>query len=151
MWLYNNEEVTKENFPKDGYGFIYMMGAIIDGEKKFYIGKFQVNPERKVKLNKTEMAARPSTRHKDWKTKTIFQPFDKYYSSNDTLIQAHEDGIEIKRIILHICKSKRELTFEEIRHMFKADVLSKPEFLNDNILGKFYRGQLYPELETKKQ
>jgi len=153
MWLYEGEEMTKENFPKPAedvaeestFGFVYMMGAIIDGEKKFYIGRKTVYSPRKRKLNKKELAARPSKREKDWKWVSHFEKFHDYYSSNKVLEKAHEDGIEIKRIILHICHTKAEITFQETRHQFKAEVLSKPEFSNDNILGKFYRSKLYPE------
>ena len=63
MWLYQDEEVTRENLPKPNtkdpekafIGFVYMMGAVIDGEKKFYIGKKTVYSPSQKKLNKTEL------------------------------------------------------------------------------------------------
>lgn len=148
MWIYNNEEITKETFPKDAMGFVYIMGAVINGEKKFYIGKKTVYSQRKVKLGKRELEARPTKAHKDWKWKDHFEPFENYFSSNDVLKKAHQDGIQIKRVILQFCSSKAELTFEETRHLFRADVLKDKRFLNDNILGKFYRSTLYPVIEA---
>lgn len=153
MFIYENEEVTKDNFPKPktddpekGFvGFVYMMGAIINGEKKFYIGKKTVYSPRKKKLGKRELDARKSKSERDWKWVTHFEKFEDYFSSSDTLKKAHEEGVEIKRVILHICYSKAELTYQEARHLFKSGAIEKPEFLNDSILGKFYRSTLHPE------
>lgn len=150
MWTYNGEPVTKKNFPlpkddnpeKGFVGIIYIMGAVIDGEKKFYIGKKTVYSPGKQKLGKTELAARPTKAHKDWKWITRYTNFENYYSENDVLKKAQVDGIEIQRAILYFCYSKRDLNYQETRHIFKADALEKDEFLNDNILGKFYKSQI---------
>jgi hypothetical protein len=48
-------------------------------------------------------------------------------------------GINIKREILRICYSGMELTYQETKHQFVYEVLEKEEFLNGNILGRFYK------------
>ncbi|MBQ7738093.1 MAG: hypothetical protein IJT59_00340 [Desulfovibrionaceae bacterium] len=47
-----------------------------------------------------------------------------------------------RRLILEICQSKRELTYKEILWQFKYSVLENENFLNSNIGGKFFRGNL---------
>ena len=76
------------------------------------------------------------------KKKVIKLDYENYFSSSKELSQAHKDGIHIDRIILHICHSKRELTYQEARYMFKCDVLENDIYLNASILSKFFRVQL---------
>jgi uncharacterized protein YqgQ len=45
----------------------------------------------------------------------------------------------IKREILLICYSATELTYQEVKHQFKYEVLEKENYLNANILGRFYK------------
>jgi hypothetical protein len=141
MWKYNKEEFTEDMIPEGAFGFIYIMKAVIDGKKVFYIGKKQFFNNVKVKLGKKEMAERTDKRTKDYK-RVKRQSYKNYFSSNDVLIQANKDGIHIDRYILKICYSKKELTYEEVRYLFKLDVLESENYLNSNILGKFYRGKL---------
>jgi hypothetical protein len=63
----------------------------------------------------------------------------RYYSSNKTLKEAHKAGVVIKREILRICYSATELTYQETKYLFQHEVLEKEEFLNGNILGRFYK------------
>ena len=62
-----------------------------------------------------------------------------YYSSNKVLKDAHKAGVTIKREILMICTTQMELTYQETKHQFLYEVLEKEEFLNGNILGRFYK------------
>jgi hypothetical protein len=68
--------------------------------------------------------------------KTIYQ---RYYSSNEVLKQAHKDGVLIKRDILRICHTKLELSYQETKHQFVLGVLESDKYLNGNILGRFYK------------
>jgi hypothetical protein len=63
----------------------------------------------------------------------------RYYSSNKILKDAHKAEVQIKREILRICYSATELTYQEVKHQFQYEVLEKEEFLNGNILGRFYK------------
>jgi hypothetical protein len=68
--------------------------------------------------------------------------YQKYFSSNEVLKKARQDGYPIKREILCICNSKLQLSYMEARQQFLYDVLVKDEYLNGNILGKFYKGKI---------
>lgn len=141
MWIKDKEEFTDDMIPEGAVGFIYFMCTMIDGKEWYYIGKKQFFSNNKVKLGKKEMAARTDKRTKTYKR--VKRPaYKNYFSSNDILKQAHKDGIHIDRHILKICYSKMEMTYEETRHLFKLDVLEKENYLNNNILAKFYRGKI---------
>ena len=51
-----------------------------------------------------------------------------------------KDGFEheLKREIIAITTDKKHLTYLECKHQFALGVLEKSEYLNDNILGKFF-------------
>ena len=47
---------------------------------------------------------------------------------------------DFERKILVICKTKKELTYFECKYLFINEVLeTRDNYINDNILGKFYR------------
>ena len=141
MWIYNNKEFKIEDIPEGGIGFIYAMRVEIDGEQKFYIGKKNFFSNNRVKKGKRALAAMEDKRAS--KYKIVRKPaYENYFSSNVVLKDCHKKGIEIKRMILLICNSKRELTYQEAKYMFKLEVLENEKYLNNNILSKFYRSQL---------
>jgi hypothetical protein len=41
-----------------------------------------------------------------------------------------------------ICKTKKQLTYWETKSLFHYNVLEDERYMNDNILGKFYRKDL---------
>ena len=45
---------------------------------------------------------------------------------------------ELKREIIATATDKKHLTYLECKHQFALGVLEKSEYLNDNILGKFF-------------
>jgi hypothetical protein len=136
MWVYNNVEFTNEMIPDGAVGFIYEMSVIIDGKSYRYIGKKNFYSNTKVKLGKKAM---PTDKRLKTYKRVSKLAYEKYYSSNDVLKKAHKDGYVIKREILMICFSNQELTYQEAKYLFCNDVLSREEFLNSNILGKFYK------------
>lgn len=141
MWIYKEKEFKPEDVPDGAEGFIYAMKVVIDGEEKLYIGKKNFYSNNKVKKGKRELAAMEDKRGS--KRKLVRKlSYQKYYSSNVVLKEAYEKGLEIKRVILHICNSKRELTYQEARYMFKLDVLENKKYLNNSILSRFYRVHL---------
>ena len=50
--------------------------------------------------------------------------------------------IPLRRKILDIALSNRRLTYLEVYWQFKLNVLEDPRFINSNILGRFFRGNL---------
>jgi hypothetical protein len=136
MWVYQGKEFTERDIPPGAVGFIYRMDLVLDGKSYSYIGKKNFFSVTKKKLPKKE---RPSDKRlKDYVVvyKTNYQ---NYYSSNTTVKEAARLGVLVKRTILEICYSKTELTYKETKHLFLNDVLEKQEFLNSNILGKFFK------------
>ena len=141
MWLYNNEVVeTIEDIPANTFGFIYITTHIPSGMA--YIGKKSLYHNVKRKLTKKELAeqtgrGRKSTtetiqKESDWKT---------YYGSEDFIKQRIKEKKqdEFKREIIHFVENKKMLTYFECKYQFIHGVIENENYLNSNILGKFYK------------
>jgi hypothetical protein len=137
-WSYKGKEFDEFCIPEGGVGFIYIMTAIIDGKSVAYIGKKNFFANIKKPMGKKALAMSTDKRLKKY-TRELKPDFMRYYSSNKILKDAHKAGITIKREILMICYSAMELTYQEVKHQFKYEVLEKEEYLNANILGRFYK------------
>ena len=137
-WTLNNVDFYETDIPKGAVGFVYIMTAIIDNKSVIYIGKKNFYANIKKPLGKKALAMTTDKRLKKYK-RELKPDFMRYYSSNLTLKEAHKKGVLIKREILKICYSSMELTYQEVKHQFLYEVLEKPEFLNGNILGRFYK------------
>jgi len=137
-WIYQNTEFDEMCIPDGAVGFIYMMSAIIDGKSYMYIGKKNFFANIKKPLGKKALAMSTDKRLKKYR-RELRPDFMRYYSSNKILKEAHKDGVMIKREILRICYSSTELTYQETKYQFVYEVLEKQEFLNGNILGRFYK------------
>ena len=146
MWYYKGEEITSiEDFPPQTFGFVYRV--IHEPTGKIYIGKKVLQFTRKAKLTKKDLAIyegekgrKPTykqvTSESDWKT---------YYGSaqevKDLLKTQPKD--RIVRSVLLLCKNKKELTYFECKYLFQYGVVEPGNnYINDNILGKFYSKDL---------
>jgi len=137
-WVYQNTEFDEMCIPDGAVGFVYMMSAIIDGKSYMYIGKKNFFANIKKPLGKKALAMSTDKRLKKYR-RELRPDFMRYYSSNKILKEAHKNGVVIKREILRICYSSTELTYQETKYQFVYEVLEKQEFLNGNILGRFYK------------
>jgi hypothetical protein len=137
-WLYNGTEFTQTNIPEGAVGFVYHMSVILNGNTYAYIGKKNFFANVKKPIGKKALALVTDKRLKKY-TRELKPNFMNYYSSNQQLKEAHKAGCKIKREILVICYSAMELTYQEVKHQFKYEVLEKEGFLNGNILGRFYK------------
>ena len=137
-WIHKGKQFSDSMIPEGGVGFIYSMTAIIDGKSVAYIGKKNFFANIKRPLGKKALAMSTDKRLKKY-TRVIKPDYMNYYSSNKTLKDAHKAGVTIKREILMICYSAMELTYQEVKHQFKYEVLEKENYLNANILGRFYK------------
>lgn len=137
-WLYKGEVFTDSKIPEGAIGFIYEMEAIIDGKAVRYIGKKNFYSTTKKKFGKRAVANMEDKRAKKY-TIQVKPNYQNYYSSNKVLQDAHKNGIPIKRFMVKICFSKTELTYHETKYQFVREVLEKEEYLNANILGRFYK------------
>ena len=137
-WIYQGKDFGELDIPEGAVGFIYIMTAIIDGKSVAYIGKKNFFANIKRPLGKKALAMSTDKRLKKYK-RELKPDFMRYYSSNKTLKDAHKAGVVIKREILRICNTQMELTYQETKHQFLYEVLEKEEYLNGNILGRFYK------------
>lgn len=137
-WIYQGKEFNELCIPEHGIGFIYSMTAIIEGKSVAYIGKKNFFSNKKKPLGKKALALTTDKRLKKY-TRELKPDFMNYYSSNITLKEAHKAGVMIKREILRICYSQTELTYQEAKALFIEEVLENDMYLNQNILGKFYK------------
>lgn len=135
-WTYKGIVFEDTNIPDNAVGFVYQMSAVIKGKSVSYIGKKNFFSNTKKKLAKKAISTDKRLKKYKVVTKSAYQ---NYYSSNDVLKQAHKDGVVIQRYILKICYSKTELTYQEVKHQFLAEVLESDLYLNGNILGRFYK------------
>lgn len=140
-WLFKNEILSKDKIQEDWIGFIYLITLVNPntGEKVYYIGKKNFYTLSKRPLAKKEISS--DKRRKNYKRVKTFN-YEKYDSSSDRVKELKEDGWILQKRILRICKSKGALTYYEVMYLMKYDVLQRSEFINDNILGKFYRTHL---------
>jgi hypothetical protein len=140
MWLYNNEVIeTIEDIPANTFGFIYITTHIPSGMA--YIGKKSLYHNVKRKLTKKELAEQTGRGRKST-TETIQKESDwkVYYGSEDFIKQRIKEKKqdEFKREIIHFVENKKMLTYFECKYQFIYGVLENENYLNSNILGKFY-------------
>jgi hypothetical protein len=141
MWLYNNKVVeTIEDIPANTFGFIYITTHIPSGMA--YIGKKSLYHNVKRKLTKKELAEQTGRGRKST-TETIQKESDWkiYYGSEDFIKQKIKEKKqdEFKREIIHFVGNKKMLTYFECKYQFMYGVIENENYLNSNILGKFYK------------
>ena len=139
-WIYKGKVFDESDIPEGAIGFVYHMSVILNGNSYAYIGKKNFFANIKKPMGKKALAQTTDKRLKKY-TRVIKPNFMAYHSSNQQLKEAHKAGCKIKREILMICYSATELTYQEVKHQFKYEVLEKEEFLNGNILGRFFRSK----------
>lgn len=148
MWKYKDSIIESiEEMPKSSFGFIYEVTHTPTGRK--YIGKKVLYFERNKKLGKRALeelrlerkakgiGGRTPLKQKivtesDWKT---------YYGSHKEIITLIKDKKqeEFTREILQFVPTKKQLTYFECKYLFIKEVLEGNDYINDNVLAKFYR------------
>ena len=134
MWLYKDKVINYiELMPRDTFGFIYQVTYLPTNEK--YLGKKFIYFSKKLPPLKGFKSKRKVSVESDWK---------KYYGSHDkikTLLKENKHD-DFKREILEFAFNKKHLTYLETKYLFTNNVLENNEYINDNILGKFFRKDL---------
>jgi hypothetical protein len=122
------------------YGYVYL--TMHSKSNRSYIGKKAFQHTTTKKLGKKELTEIPVTRGKRPTKKTVVKESDwkTYYGSNTEVKSLPKE--ELTRMVLRLCKSKKELTYYETKYLFDYNVLENDMYMNDNILGKFYRKDL---------
>ena len=151
-WTYQGRIFNDiSDFPQDTYGFIYEVFHKPTGQK--YIGKKVLYFERNKRLGKRaleelrlERKAKGIGGRVPLKQKVITESdWKDYYGSHLTikkLVKESKDlRLDFERKILDFVPNKKLLTYYECKHLFINDVLEtySHQYINDNILGKFYR------------
>ena len=151
-WTYQGRIFNDiSDFPKGTYGFIYEVYHKPTGLK--YIGKKVLYFERNKRLGKRALEALREERkakgvggrvplkqkiitESDWKDYYGSHPEIKKYVKESTDLR-----LDFERKILDLVPNKKLLTYYECKHLFINDVLEtySHQYINDNILGKFYR------------
>lgn len=133
MWSYEGKEFTTDMIG-DNIGFVYIVTDTVSGMK--YIGKKGFFSKVTKPPLKGKKRKRRSIKESDWKT---------YCGSSETVkTLVEENGLDhFDREILHLCKSKGEMSYTEMREQIVRDVLLKPdEYLNGFVGGKIHRNHL---------
>ena len=155
MWLIDygvdQKEITSiEQIPEDVIGFVYLI-EFTDGTK--YIGKKNVRYTKKLKALKSGKPRAKACGIVYKNTgKGFRQKYDIIYEETDwkTYQGSHKECKNktiSKKYILDFAKTPLELTYLEAKQQMIHNVLKGDSFINDNILNKFYRNNLYPKSE----
>jgi hypothetical protein len=136
-WVYKGKEIKsfKDLGLETAEGFVYKIETEC-GKK--YIGKKNFFSRRKKHFGKKKLAAIKDKRLKTYEYIVKESDWLKYYGSNSKIKELVKKGVNIKKEILHIAMCKSHLTFLEAKYLFEHNVLNDDNYLNDNILGKFY-------------
>lgn len=116
-WIYEKEPLTE--IPEGIIGFVYQITNQANGMK--YIGKknFYFSKTKQVKGKKKRIKV-----ESDWR---------EYYGSNKSLVEHVSLFGEDKfvREIVHLCKTKGEMTYYETKHIFAVDAILSDRYYND--------------------
>ena len=148
-WNYQGRMVTEISDMPDGtYGFIYETKHIPSGIK--YIGKKVLFFERNKRLGKRALETLRLERKEKGiggrtpaKQKIITESdWKDYHGSHKDILKLVKEGTpqDFSRTILQFVSSKKLLTYYECKYLFINEALeTQGIYINDNVLGKFYR------------
>lgn len=148
-WLHEGRLITEiSDMPEGTYGFIYEVLHKPTGKK--YIGKKVLYFERNVKLGKRALEELKAERKAagiggrvPQKKKVVKESdWKDYYGSHEEIkrLVKESDPEDFTRRILQFVPEKKLLTYYECKYLFINSVLDeRNNYINDNILGKFYR------------
>ena len=127
MWLFDGIEFTEEMI-SDNVGFVYIIINMTNDKK--YIGKKLFTKSKTYQKNKKKKKTRVSS---DWIT---------YTGSNDDLNEDIRNGHEIKKYIIHLCKSKGWMSYMETKEILVRDCLLSDKYYNTWISARIRRTHL---------
>lgn len=148
-WWYEGKIITDiSDMPENTYGFIYEV--LHKPTDRKYLGKKVLFFERNVRIGKRETEALKEERKAKGiggrvpaKKKVIKESdWKDYYGSHKDIVELIKEGkqFEFERKILTFVPNKKLLTYYECKYLFIKEVLEeRNNYINDNILGKFYK------------
>lgn len=132
MWLYNGEEFTSEMIDKY-IGFVYIITDVSNSKK--YVGKKLFQSKRRLAPLKGKTRKRTKIVESDW--------MNYYGSSEEVKLLVEEKGAQnFKREILHLCNSKGEMSYLELKEQMDREVLLNDDYYNGIIQVKIHRSHV---------
>lgn len=132
MWSYEGREFTSDMIG-EFVGFVYCITDSRNGKK--YIGKKTFKSKRTLPPLKGKTRRRRVVKESDWMT---------YYGSSEevkSLVEEH-GGEVFHRQILHLCNSKGEMSYLELKEQIEREVLLSEEYYNGIIQAKIHRSHV---------
>lgn len=132
MWLYNNTEFTSEDI-NNYVGFVYIITDLNNSKK--YIGKKTLVSRRKLRPLKGQTRRRTKISESNWQS---------YYGSSEEVNRILEEHgpDRFKREILHLCTSKGEMAYLELKEQMEREVLLNDDYYNGIIQVKIHRNHV---------
>lgn len=128
-WIYKDEPFTSEDIG-DCIGFVYLL---TDPNGKKYVGKKLFVSKRRLPPLKGKTRRRTVIKESDWKD---------YYGSSEEVRNLVESNVLFKREILHLCKTKGELSYLELKEQIDRKVLLRSDYFNGIIQCKIHRSHV---------
>lgn len=140
-WIYNRKEITSiDQLPEEVIGFVYKITNITNN--KVYYGKKLVRSVKKKKLTKAEKLI-PENKRKTFKYElSEYSGWKKYTGSNEYLNEDIKKGNKYKKEIVKLCKSKAEMTYEELKLIICEDCLKSENCYNAWVSAKVFSRML---------
>lgn len=122
-WYHNGKILTEEDV-EEYVGMVYLLENTENG--RFYVGKKFFHKKKTYQVKKKK---KKKTVQSDWK--------DYYGSSKELLEDIEKVGKnKIKRTVLHLCKSKTQCSYYEMKEQVEREVLLREDYYNGFIGGK---------------
>lgn len=136
-WTYDDQPFTE--LPEGVFGFVYIISY---SDSTYYLGKKQCVSEKQLPVLQNG-TIRPGAHRIARNINGKRVQFDvlrketawKKYTGSSKLTAGKTI---VAKTILQFAYTRRQLTYLETKYLFCYEVLEKPEFLNENILGKFF-------------
>ena len=133
-WLYNSKPLTQP--PPKSIAFVYLIHNPITN--KSYIGKKQFYTNKITQKTITKNDGSKIVKKKKIQIQSDWQ---SYNGSNSTLIEHSKIHI-LQKTILHICYSKSQASYLELKEQMIRDVILSPLYYNDWVNAKITRKHL---------
>lgn len=140
MWLYKGKEVhCHADLISTCTDIVY---CITYQSGKKYIGKKSVCSMRRLKPTKEQLKVRKNFKRVELKD----IPFANYTGSS----KETEGEIVNQKEILYQCSTKKAATYIEAAILFAENAIFEDEYLNKNIIGKFFDSDLNGLLDIEQ-
>jgi hypothetical protein len=138
MWNYKGQVIkSREDLPADAVGFVYRI--LNRRTEQIYIGK-------KILLNKRTRP--PLKGYKRKRVDYIESNWKTYTGSNSETKQWKIE--DCYREIMYICFNRTMMSYRETMLQFQYNVLENDDYINDNILGKYYKKKIKKYIDDEK-